>query len=96
MLQPAGILKNTSTGRFHPIIFRQGPAPSSSENDDVQRFKSQGHHTEGFDTVEEATEFLEENSSQLWNSNIVWDWDGKEIPAMTWWFSMSALTPKTN
>lgn len=55
---PAGLLKNIKTGRFHPILFRPGPAPSSSPEDDSQRYKSSGHHTEGFDTLEAANEFI--------------------------------------
>jgi len=62
MLYPTGILKNTSTGRFHPISFRMAPRPSETVEDSLDgcRHKSIGHHTEGFDTIEGAKEWIQE------------------------------------
>ena len=87
---PAGILQNTQTGRFHPIIFRPGPTPGSSGKEDIQRYKSKGHHTEGFDTIEEAEADIKETPG-LHDMGCRWKWDGEDIPAIVWWFSESDL-----
>lgn len=90
ILAPAGVLKNTATNRFHPIVFRSEPAPSSSPEDDSQRYKSRGHHTKGFDTLDEATACIDE--AEGWhNTGLQWEWGGKDIPAITCWFSISSL-----
>ena len=44
-----GMLMNTATGRWHPILFRPAPAPSGDVHG-FERYRSKGHHTEGFDT----------------------------------------------
>lgn len=93
MLYPTGILKNNMTGRFHPISFRLAPTPSSTEKDVAQRFKSVGHHTEGFETLESATAWVL-SKEELRFVDIVWEWEGNYIPAMVEWFSMSLLAPK--
>lgn len=89
----AGILKNLDTGKFHPIAFRMSPRPSSNPNDDVQRYKSACHHTQGFNTIEEGRVFIK-NQSQWKDTGTVWNWtpDGKDdIPAMIWEFSTDYL-----
>lgn len=92
LLAPAGILINTKTNKFHPIVFRPGYAPSSSPDDDEQRYKSRGHHTEGFETLEEAETCISETKG--WRATgLKWDWPGDDIPAITWWFSTSFLKP---
>ena len=85
-MQPAGILKNTATNRFHHILFRPAPTPSGSDQDmTAQRYLSAGHHTAGFDTLEQAQEEIEVRG---WGDcGIVWEWDGQGVPAMTEWFS---------
>lgn len=88
-MEPAGILKNASTGRFHPIVFRFAPAPSSTPDEKVQRYKSRGHHTEGFDTEEEAKDFIGSRSEQF-NTGAMWEWSGDGIPAMVQWFEIPA------
>ena len=82
---PAGILRNTVTGRFHPILFRPGPAPSESATDHAHRYKSRGHHTEGFDTHDEALAFVNSREDWKW-SGREWEWDGDDVPAMVEWF----------
>ncbi len=53
MKNPAGILINTKTDRFHPIVFRLDPSPSDhATNPEYQRHRSALHHTEGFDSLE--------------------------------------------
>ncbi len=91
--KPAGILKNAKLDRFHPILFRYGPAPSSDASDDVQRYKSSGHHTAGFDTEEEAKAFISELGGYA-NTGCVWEWDGEDIPAIVQWFSTTSLEMK--
>jgi hypothetical protein len=85
MALPTGILKNAKTGRFHPILFRPAPLPSTSEEDKVIRYKSQGHHTEGFKTLEAACEWIRAKES-LHDTGLVWNWNGEDVPAMTEYF----------
>jgi hypothetical protein len=90
--QPAGILQNRKTGRFHPIVFRLSPRPSSDDSDKVQRFKSAGHHTEGLATLEEAKTFIVDRPDWK-DSGAVWSWDGDDVPAMVQDFDTSELEP---
>jgi len=90
LLAPAGILTNTKTNRFHPIVFRPGSAPSSSPEDDIQRYKSRGHHTKGFDTLDEAKSCITECEG-WYDTGLEWEWDGEDIPAIVSWFSVSSL-----
>jgi len=83
---PTGILKNMATNRFHPISFRLAPTPSSSGEDVGQRYKSLGHHTEGFDTLEAAKRWVSEKDNTK-DIGMIWEWDGKDTPAMVQWFS---------
>ncbi len=84
---PAGILKNTKTGRFHPIVFRPGSRPSAQDND-IVRHKSVGHHPAGFDTIEAARASLAERPEYK-DSGLEWEWNGEETPATTCDFSLS-------
>lgn len=84
VIYPAGILINKKTRRFHPIVFRPAPRPSESFGEPC-RHKSIGHHTEGFDTREEANAEIESQPS--WNqTGCVWEWSGEDIPAFSWIF----------
>lgn len=78
-------LVNFATDRFHPILFRLSPTPSG-----IQRYKSKGHHTIGFDTFEEAEKHvLEEMVPKLGGARVVsnvYDWDGEGVPAMIEYF----------
>jgi len=82
---PAGHLKNIKTGRFHPVYFRCAPRPSDSESDPTVRFRSVGHHTTGYDTIEESKAFVT-SKPRLTETDIIWEWDGEEIPAIVWEF----------
>ncbi|MBT4849330.1 hypothetical protein HON36_00570 [Candidatus Parcubacteria bacterium] len=83
MKRPTGILRNTETGRFHPIPFRLAPSPSDhATNPEYQRHKSYGHHTEGFDSLEAAKQWIAEQEN-LSYVDMMWKWDGKDLPAMT-------------
>jgi hypothetical protein len=84
-----GMLHNTKTGRFHPIVFRQAPMPSGVDTDfGMMRHKSKGHHTDGFDTIEAAQEYVVTScaSGEHTDSGCRYEWDGEDIPAMVEWF----------
>ncbi len=88
-----GMLKNTQTGRFHPIAFRRAPMPGNSDGDGAsQRYKSLGHHTLGFDDIEAAQASVVEAVAKEGGSDcgILWEWDGEVIPAMVQWFGERA------
>jgi len=82
---PTGILHNTKTGRFHPITFRIAPMPGNAEQGPAYRHKSLGHHTEGFDTLEQAQEWVT-NDPNCDDRGTTYLWDGEGIPAMVDWF----------
>ncbi len=84
---PVGMLRNLATGRFHPIVFRPAPAPSEDIGAKVSRYRSRGHHTEGFATHEEALASIRAVASWSWRG-VEWEWDGTDIPTITTWFSV--------
>jgi len=89
-----GMLQNTKTNRFHPILFRQAPMPGGADlTNQMQRYKSYGHHTEGFDTREQADAHVTLTCAQqgCLNSGASWEWDGAEMPAMVEFFDGLAL-----
>ncbi len=92
---PVGILKDIQTGRFHPIVFRLSPRPSSQIEDDFQRYKSVGHHTVGFETIEEAKQWADDNPNFRF-MGLMWKWNSleEEIPATVCDFSTSELEKK--
>jgi hypothetical protein len=87
-IQPCGILKNTATGRFHPIVFQYNPPPSGDLGEGVGRYKSRGHCTKGKDTLEEAISLIERQPTWEW-TGFIWEWDGIEVPAMVQWFGVT-------
>ncbi len=93
MVMPTGYLKNTATGRFHPIVFRMAPMPGNADATlSAQRYKSLGHHTTGFDTLEAAQAHVTSEKTTLVDVGTIWDWDGEGIPAMIEWFNIKELT----
>ena len=88
MLYPTGILSNQKTGRFHPISFEPYPAPGGS---DLPRYKSVGHHTDGFDTIEEAKAWVAEHDSTILITQT-YDWDGEKVPAIVDVFDLNLAT----
>lgn len=78
-MYPTTVMKNTATGRFHPISYRPAPRPSESADlgaGTVCRHKSIGHHTDGFDTLEEAVEWIEKNEGARYVDTLE-GWDGE-------------------
>ncbi len=47
------ILHNEAQDTYHPILLWEAPPPSGQLGD-AERWKSKGHHTEGFKTLQEA------------------------------------------
>jgi hypothetical protein len=79
---PMGMLKNTLTGRYHPIAFRLNIYATPIPN--FEKYKSLGHHTAGFDTLEEAMQFIKDDPSMVFTGDM-WEWDGVNMPAMVAW-----------
>ena len=53
------MLHNEKLDRFHPLFFRPAPMPGGKDADMMaQRYRSHGHHTDGFATLEEAEEYM--------------------------------------
>ena len=75
-MYPTVILHNVKLDRFHPMPFRMYPMPGGS---DLPRYKSIGHHTEGFETLEQAKEYISKNHD-FKNTNELWPWDGESSP----------------
>lgn len=83
------VLQNVATGRFHPIFFRVAPMPSGADSDaGMLRYKSKMHHTEGYDTHEDAIVYgkkLCTENNWTWDDRVI-GWTGEGIPAMVEWF----------
>ena len=95
------MLLNTTTNRFHPILFQERPLPSSYEenSDSPVRHKSKGHHSTGFDTRVEAISECNRMAEQLKEDNprffldTDFNWDEDEgIPARVEFFDTEYLT----
>ena len=91
-----GNIHNTSTNRFHPIIFSENVTPGWNDGDkSTIRYKSAGHHTTGFYTREEAIKHCKELIVQLKEHSLGgvleclgkdFLWDGNGVPAMVVFF----------
>ena len=57
-----------------------------------RRYRSMSNHIAGFDTREEAEEFMTKEWTNGTNIGLVWEWDGLGIPAMTCWFGGKSKT----
>jgi hypothetical protein len=91
---PVGMLHNTATNRYHPIVFRPAPSPGNGSGPTKAfRYRSKGHHTVGFDTKEEAMRSITDQPAFEW-SGLELAWDGTDVPAMTWWFSYDDEQPQ--
>lgn len=85
MKYPTVLLHNTSTDRWHPMPFRWAPAPSEDTDAEVTRYKSIGHHTEGFVTKDEAVAHVQA-TEEFVLFGLEYEWDGTDIPATVQWF----------
>lgn len=82
-MQHIAILKNEKTGRYHPVFFRPAPRPSDDVAEGkVCRHKTLGHHTEGFENLDLAIDWIDGLGSAVWPTGIVYRWSGEDFPAM--------------
>lgn len=89
-----GMIHNKSLDRWHPVYFSDHP--HSADTDSVWRFKSQGHHTDGFETRDAALENIQDDlvpqlSGALLALDSNYEWDGKGVPAIVEFFDVSRL-----
>ncbi len=76
MKTPTAILLGEKSGRYHPVVFRWSPSPVHTN-----RYKSVGHHTEGFETLDEAKKFCVDDEGRA-EPVAVYNWNETDIPAM--------------
>lgn len=89
------MLRDVNNNRWHPILFYEAPLPGGWG---PRRWKSKGHHTDGFDSRERA---LEECRGTLLSQveqvacgvvSFCLDddipWDGEGVPAMVSFFNI--------
>jgi hypothetical protein len=85
------MLHNTVNDKYHPIVFRYAPPPSGDLENKAQRYKSAGHHTEGFDSREIAVEAAKIIASKCGEAELALEgdilWEDLEMPALVLWFS---------
>ena len=90
------LIHNLKLNRWHPVYFRESPAPSDDGTGISVRYKSGGHHTEGFPTREDAIESAKDIAVRLEPSSFGpvrlcldndFPWDGEDVPAMVVWFT---------
>lgn len=79
------LIHNTSNGRWHPVVFVDAPFPGGC---DLKRYRSKGHHTDGFDTRDAAvTHASKDLAPRIARARLaldkVFEWDGDGIPAIT-------------
>lgn len=90
-------LHNIKTNRYHPISFRYAPPPSGDLPNGTARFKSIGHHTDGFNTRDEAITFCNGTLRAYYKEPVVVNtekdfvWDGEGTPAMVIWFNTKGI-----
>jgi hypothetical protein len=86
-----GMVRNTATGKWHPMFYRESPFPGGYDSDlnrNVTRFKSGGHHTEGFADRAAADAYVEDTRVRLTSDGepcapgliADWEWDGEGMP----------------
>lgn len=97
------ILINTLTNRFHPILYVEDLS-FIGQKDGIKRWKSKGHHTSGFDTRQEAVDFILSMNPKLKENlnggnvyfsvdeNYDMEWNGQGIPAIKTLFDLDKLT----
>lgn len=77
------ILRNTATGTYHPILYRDSPLPGPVEESKPRRLKSICHHTHGFSTPDEAKDNMAQFEGAILDTENLITWDGLSIPAST-------------
>ncbi len=86
------LIHNHKLNRWHPVIFREAPMPGGI---DLHRYKSAGHHTDGFKSRDEAINEIPKLAERLRDARTSLkadlDWDGEGIPALVQFFPDSQL-----
>lgn len=65
MTSAIAIQHDVSTGLYHPTIYRWSPLPGPEHDEKPDRYVSFGHHTTGFDDLEEAQAHAAEQRSKV-------------------------------
>ncbi len=97
------ILQNTETKRFHPLALKKVPMMGIQLKSDPDRWKSIGHHTVGFKTVEEARKDILSHCKDLASNQMVFGpihydlnkvvvWDGIGNPVVNAILNMDEFT----
>lgn len=86
---PTGYIHNAKLDKYHPVMFRPGPQPSWEQGEPM-RWKSIGHHTEGFPSLEDARAWATTRDEVL-EIYALWEWDGEEVPAIVTYFDADML-----
>lgn len=90
---PTIIVHNTKTDRYHPMPFQYYPFPGGPGHRDLEssyRFKSIGHHTEGFATLEKAIAHVKSKPELVLDGGML-EWTGDETPAAVLFFDKAWL-----
>jgi hypothetical protein len=83
-----GIIKNTAADTFHPVCFRPAPLPSQTTAP-LERYKSSGHYTAGFEMIEQAQAEIDRlltTRPDDRDSGRLYGWDGQGVPALVEFF----------
>lgn len=82
------LLHNRKLNTWHPIFFNQHPMPGGT---DFSRYKSVGHHTQGFKSRKEALDDIQHKLAPKLICHAICtekdiEWSGEDIPAMVVFF----------
>jgi len=101
LIEPiVGLIHDVTHNRWHPVYFREYPLPGP-EGHQAHRYKSGGHHTEGFETRElglagarDLAEKLKDHSVGLPRLSLEADfpWNGNDVPAIVAFFKLDGTT----
>ena len=91
------IRKHSKTDRFHAFFYEEKPLPGptkSSEETNPVRLKSKMHHTQGFDTFDEAKAEIDEmrekkklkiDDENVWTESALdWNGDVEQVAVKNW------------
>lgn len=87
-----GLIHNTATDTWHPILFDESPLPGPFDPNKPVRHKSKMHHTTGFTTREDAIENAKTDLAPRvglepkFALSKAFEWNGNGVPAMTAFF----------
>ncbi len=105
MLDPIiGLVRNTKANRWHPIYFQRYPMPGGTEQTNLTRYRSGGHHTAGFTSREEAVRVARTGIAPRlrnicagpvrFSLDTDFLWNGEDIPTVVAFFRVEGETAK--